>query len=143
MPTKLDVKNPSISIGGTEMACNGNGIDVTFTPNPARDTWCEKGVDARLVNAMFQSFGPDGTETILRPLVNTEVEIIFNPGGEGEPASVDNQIIKGTAIVPPFDFVSAKPGDNTEGVTNLQITFAFLEGSVEKTIDDALWTAMA
>jgi len=141
--TKADVKTPSITIGGIEMSCHGRQIQITLERTPSMDTWCSKGVTGKLVNAFFQSWGVDGTEAVLRPLVNSTVEIIFNPGGEAVIASVDNPIVRGTAIVPPFDFVNVEPGDDDQGVTLIPITFSFIEGSLEKTIDDLAYTPLA
>ncbi len=135
---KADVKTPSLTVGGTELSCHGRKINIPADRKPSKDTWCSSGVTHRLEVSFFQSWGAGGLEAVLRPLVNTSVEIIFNPES-GTVASVDNPMLKGIAKVPPFDFINVEPGDDDEGVTLLDMSFTFQEGSLKKSVADGVW----
>lgn len=131
MPTKFEMVDPSLTLGGTELKCHGKRLSMLSELNPATDTWCSKGVIYKVVSENFQSFGADGFETLVRPLVNTQVELILKP--DDATASVDNPHFKGTVKVAPFNIVDAGASEG-DGHTTLNISWTFVEGTVMKDI---------
>ncbi len=141
MTTKADIKLPSITLAGTEMQCYSRLTRIEPIRNTRKDTFCKKGYDWRLTNGYFQGFGPTGFETLVRPLVDTLVQVIFDPGLAAS-ASDANPHLRGDVLVPNFTFVDVEPGDSDEGVTLVQMEFTYVDGTVEKTIDGTNWVAI-
>lgn len=136
MPTKFKQSDPSLTISGNEMKCHGRRIRIPSTTDPDGATFCDPfGTAYTPELEVFQSFGTDGLETLLRPLVNTIVDFVYEPDG-AEDASVDNPHYKWEARVPPFPVVDA----GIREFSPFTISFEAEEGTMKKTVDGTTWT---
>ena len=138
MPTKLKNSDPSLTIGVVEMKCHGRRIRINADEDPDGATFCDPyGSSYTAELEVFQSFGADGLETVLRPLVNTIENFIYTPA-DGVAASVDNPHFRFDARVPPFPVIDA----GIREFSPFTIPFEVEEGTMEKSIDGTTWTAI-
>lgn len=136
-PTKIK-QSPSLTLDGNEMNDHSRRAVITSTRDTDGATFKRPFGSAFAVEIeVFQSFGADGFETIMRPLVNTIVEAVYSPK-DGEVASVANPHLKCQVRIPPFDFINS----GIDEFSPFSMTLPAEEGTTEKSVDGTTWTAI-
>jgi len=139
MPTKHKNSDPSLTIDGNEMKCHGRRIRLNADEDRDGATFCDPYGSSYVGEIeVFQSFGVDGLETLIRPLVNTIVQVVYTPTelGVAEDPSEANPQYRFDARVPPFAIVDAGIREFSPFTLSLEAE----EGTMEKTIDGTTWT---
>jgi hypothetical protein len=118
----LIIEHPLIKIGATgssvEFECGGTNLDVTVDQDENTiETFCGsytsyKAEKWTVTVTIAQSFGDNGTWTLIHPLCGTIQPFEIRPD-TGAPG-VDNPVMSGLALVKALPFISAAPGEASE-----------------------------
>jgi hypothetical protein len=116
------VVHPLVKIGPTgsavEFECPATNLDTAVDQaENTTETFCGtytsyKAPKWTITITVAQSYGADGTWTLLEPLVGTIVPFEIQP--DVAAPSIDNPNMSGTAMVKAFPFISAGPGAASE-----------------------------
>lgn len=116
------VEHPLIKIGAAgsavEFECGATNLDITVDQDENTvETFCGsytsyKAEKWTITVTLAQSFGADGTWTLIHPLCGTSQPFEIRPD-TGAP-SVDNPVMSGTARLKALPFLSAAPGEASE-----------------------------
>ena len=116
------VTHPLIKIGpvgsAVEFECPATNLDTAVDQSENTvETFCGtytsyKAPKWTVTITVAQSYGAEGTWTLIEPMVGTVVPFEIQP--DAAAASVDNPNMSGTAMVKAFPFISAGPGSVSE-----------------------------
>lgn len=116
------VDHPLIRLGatgsGVEVECAATNLDVTVDQDENTvDTFCGsytsyKAPKWTITVTVAQSYGANGSWTLIHPLCGTVVPFQIQP--DTAAASVDNPSMSGNALVKQLPFISSAPGEASE-----------------------------
>jgi hypothetical protein len=116
------VVRPLIKIGATgsavEFECGATNLDITVDQDENTvPTFCGaytsyKAPKWTITITLAQSYGANGTWTLLHPLCGTIQPFVIQP--DVAAPSVSNPVMSGTAVVKQLPFMSVAPGEASE-----------------------------
>jgi hypothetical protein len=116
--------HPLIQIGddttGVQIQCMANEVKVEVDQDENKtETFCGSYTSYKaevwtITITALQSFGADGLETLVRPLVGTIQPFKLNGSADDPPDTVDNPTLSGDALVKAFDWMTAAVGETSD-----------------------------
>jgi hypothetical protein len=113
---------PLISLGATgsevQIQCGATNLEVAVDQDENTvETFCGsytsyKAPKWTITVTLAQSYGADGTWTLIQPMCGTIVPFQLQPNTTA--ASVDNPNMSGTVLVKQLPFISGAPGEASE-----------------------------
>jgi hypothetical protein len=114
--------HPWVQLGptgtGVEISCAGTNLTATADQDENTiETFCGsytsyKAPKWTVTFTLAQSYGADGSWTLIHPLCGTVVPFVIKP--DQATASVDNPVMSGTCVVKQLPFIDAAPGEASE-----------------------------
>lgn len=139
------VTKPLIKIGptgsGVEFECAATNLEVAVDQDENTvDTFCGSYTSYAapqwtITVTLAQSFGANGSWTLLHPLCGTTQPFVIQPAVTTP--SVDNPVMSGNAIVKQLPFLSAAPGEASEVELELAVQGTPVFGIVAPTMAEA------
>ena len=135
------LQHPYVHLGptgsGTEISCAGTNLQASCDQDENTvDTFCGsytsyKAPKWTVTFTLAQSYGANGTWTLIHPLCGTQVPFEIRP--DQATASIDNPVMSGTALVKQLPFIDGAPGEASEVDLELSVIGAPVFGIVAPT----------